>query len=94
MGDRDDAIEAGAKAMFESGMPKAVTPWERRSDDYKRAFLDEAALIYDAMAPHIRRAGRKAIADQIEDDCDHNPNRVCDVCDHAAKLVRRIAVTR
>lgn len=40
----------------------------------------------------IRERMRRAIADQIEDDCDHNPNRVCDVCDHAAELVRRIAV--
>lgn len=47
--------------------------------------LDEAA---------IRERMRKAIADQIEDDCGHNPKRVCDDCDHAAKLVRRIAVTR
>jgi hypothetical protein len=70
---RDDAIEAGAKAMFESGMPKAVTPWERRSDDYKRAFLAEAALIYDAMVGPMRRAVEAEIAAEIANGGEGEP---------------------
>lgn len=66
---RDDAIEAGAKAMFESGMPKAVVPWEQRSADYQRAFLTETARIHDAMAGPMRAdIGRQLEEMDLDDD--------------------------
>lgn len=67
---RDDAIEAGAKAMFECGMPKAVIPWERRHPDFKQAFLDEAALIHDAMAGPMRADIGRQLEEMDLDDSE------------------------
>lgn len=71
---RDEAIEAGAKAMFEHCSPGAVKPWERRALAYRQVFLAEAELVYDAMAPLIRQACAEEIGDALQERSGIRPS--------------------
>jgi hypothetical protein len=50
MSARDEAVEVVARAMYESMRLKTSKRWDDRSDDYKRAFYDEAHLYIDALS--------------------------------------------
>lgn len=101
MGDRDDAIEAGAAASYERHRAErpdlGLKPWTEAGPNMRRSCIAEAATHYDAMAPLIRQAAAMEFAEVVENTAfsisqvfNRSPK---DYLDEAAMRIRKIGGT-